>query len=142
MNVGRLPIALGFAVMAAVMWLAGTGWWAFIPIAVGLYLLSKVGPRLPGDDRLFSPELRAALLERDGGRCRYCRRPVHYEGDCPRGGCDLDYQADHLVAWADGGRTTLDNGIVACRWCNLHKSARSVVEFLDDPDGDGVPGMA
>lgn len=138
----RLPAALGAVVMALVFRLGADGWWWVLPIVAGLYLMSRVGPHVAGADRLYSPELRAALLERGGGVCAYCHRAVHYESDCPRGGCGLDYQADHLVAWADGGRTTLENGVVACRWCNLHKSARPVDEFLDDPDGDGLPGMA
>jgi 5-methylcytosine-specific restriction endonuclease McrA len=66
---------------------------------------------------------------------------VHYASDCPFGGCGLDCEADHVDAYSTGGATTLENGVVSCRRCNRLKGARPVEEFVEDPDGDGVPGF-
>lgn len=138
----RWVVLVGAAVATVVLLAAGERLLACAVIAAGLWAASLLGPRREVDgERLFSPELRAALLERDGQRCAYCARRVHYEGDCPTGGCDTCFQADHVKPWAASGGTTLDNGVVACRWCNQHKSARPVGEFLWDPDGDGAPGI-
>lgn len=62
--------------------------------------------------------LRFAVLHRDGFRCRYCGR-----GE-PDG---VKLHLDHLVPVAAGGRSEIDNLVVACQDCNLGKSARDVV---------------
>ncbi|MEJ1090792.1 HNH endonuclease signature motif containing protein [Microbacterium istanbulense] len=63
------------------------------------------------EQRLFTPRQRVALAARDGG-CRWpqCDRPASY--------CE----AHHTVAWSDGGRTDVDDGILLCRHhhMNLH----------------------
>lgn len=119
--VERLPVALGTAVAALVLWLTGYGWWAFGVFAAGLYLSGRIGPRLD-PERLFPPDERKLLFERAGGRCQWCNRPIHYESECPFGECRDDYQADHVVAWSKGGRTMLSNGQALCRNCNGRKS--------------------
>ncbi|GAA0331938.1 HNH endonuclease [Actinoallomurus spadix] len=51
---------------------------------------------------------------------------------CVAEGCDRPLawaDIDHKQAWADGGRTDLDNGQPLCRWHNRHK------EHLRDRDG-------
>jgi hypothetical protein len=53
--------------------------------------------------RTIPPALRRALQVRDGG----CRFP----------GCGLRFtEGHHLVHWADGGKTTLDNLVLLCRF--------------------------
>ncbi|MFN8035473.1 MAG: DUF222 domain-containing protein [Acidimicrobiia bacterium] len=54
--------------------------------------------------RVISPKLRRALIARDGG-CSIagCDRPHHW--------CD----AHHIVHWADGGNTDLENLVLLCR---------------------------
>lgn len=53
---------------------------------------------------------------------------------CPRCGMWLDYnrslrpnsaEADHILAHADGGKLTLDNGRVMCRRCNQQLGAET-----------------
>lgn len=55
-------------------------------------------------ERLFGPTLRMALAVRDRG-CAFpgCGRPVSW--------CD----AHHIRPWSQGGRTSLDNGVLFCR---------------------------
>ena len=55
--------------------------------------------------RLFTGAVRRALILRDGG-CAFpgCDRPHRW--------CD----GHHLRAWADGGTTDLDNGVLLCRF--------------------------
>jgi 5-methylcytosine-specific restriction endonuclease McrA len=55
------------------------------------------------------PEIRQAVIERDGHVCGYCHRaadPVHI---------------DHVVPLSRGGDNSLDNLIVACDRCNISK---------------------
>lgn len=54
--------------------------------------------------RSFTPSMRVALAVRDGG-CRWfgCDRPAHM--------CE----AHHIVQWAHGGSTSVENGVLLCR---------------------------
>lgn len=54
-------------------------------------------------------ELRKAVWERDEGKCVDC-------------GATFDLQFDHILPFAKGGATTLDNLAVRCAPCNLLKS--------------------
>lgn len=48
---------------------------------------------------------------------------------CP--GCGEPFvnpEADHVVAWANGGETEMDNAQALCRKCNLKKSNRTTME--------------
>jgi len=67
--------------------------------------------------RTIPPALRRALVVRDQG-CRWagCDRPADW--------CD----GHHLVHWADGGHTRLDNLILLCR--RHHRAAHT---------GSGIP---
>jgi 5-methylcytosine-specific restriction endonuclease McrA len=66
--------------------------------------------------------LKRRIYLRDGGRCHYCKRAVHYRFQCRSGTCDDDYEADHYWPVALGGLTTLANLVCACRSCNRWKS--------------------
>lgn len=53
--------------------------------------------------------LLARVILRDGGHCRYCAfKPWHP-------------QIDHVIPVAHGGKTELDNLVVACERCNRSK---------------------
>lgn len=58
--------------------------------------------------RLFTARQRLALAARDGG----C---VHPDCDRPPSWCE----AHHLREWADGGATSIDNGVLLCRHHHL-----------------------
>lgn len=56
-------------------------------------------------------ELRRAVFERDGFRCRHC-------------GDQFELHADHIYPESKGGATTLDNLQTLCRVCNFRKGKR------------------
>ncbi|HVQ19063.1 MAG TPA: DUF222 domain-containing protein [Actinomycetes bacterium] len=72
--------------------------------------------------RLFTPHQRRALALRDAG-CRFpgCNRPPIYT------------DAHHLVHWAEGGPTNLDNGILLCRHHHRHVHETGWRIELNDP---------
>ena len=67
--------------------------------------------------RLFTHEQRLAIFRRDGGICQVRHK-------CEGTKCEWDaWEADHNVPWSQGGKTTVDNGQVACPACNSSKGA-------------------
>lgn len=88
------------------------------------YLLRKLLERLPDlqlkdDQRIFTHDQRLAIYRRDEGICRV---KIHCSGEK----CEWDHwEADHVVPWSKGGRTTVANGQVACPKCNAAKSNTS-----------------
>jgi len=64
--------------------------------------------------------LRAAVISRDGRVCSYCFKSVD-----DRGGLHVD----HKIPLSRGGRSTMENLVVACRTCNLQKSSRTDTEW-------------
>ncbi len=57
--------------------------------------------------------LRAAVRERAGGRCEYCRMP--------EAGTFFTHQPDHVIAAQHGGPTEFENLALACVQCNRLK---------------------
>lgn len=65
--------------------------------------------------RLFTHEQRLAIFRRDNGKCRVMLK-------CSGVKCEWDdWQADHIVPWSQGGKSTVENGQVACPACNAAK---------------------
>lgn len=64
------------------------------------------------------PSLRVAIIERDGGVCRYC-------GDEPE-----TPHIDHIVPVVRGGGNDEDNLCVACPSCNLSKGSKLPGDWL------------
>lgn len=65
--------------------------------------------------RTVSLKLRFRVLTRDNFACKACgRSPANHPG--------LDLQVDHVVPYANGGETEVDNLQTLCRECNLGKS--------------------
>lgn len=65
--------------------------------------------------RRFTGSQRAELFARSSGMCSECGKPL------PTG-----WHADHAVAYAHGGKTTVSNGRSLCPQCNLKKGASRV----------------
>ena len=90
--------------------------------AIGVLVFMKAGQAL-SDEEFNSIEFPAgfrrrfidAHVERRGTRCLACRRRV------PR----RRLTVDHIVALANGGRTSRANAQVRCRPCNSSKGARN-----------------
>jgi HNH endonuclease len=64
-------------------------------------------------NRRVPDSMRAAVLVRDGGRCRKCRRSINLE-------------MDHIVPISKGGKTEESNLQTLCRRCNRAKSRKLV----------------
>ena len=78
------------------------------------------------------PDLRQALKERDGDRCRYCGEEVNWKDR--RGAKGGTY--DHVTPLSKGGDESVDNLVVCCRECNAKKASRTASEAgmsLTDP---------
>ncbi len=86
------------------------------------YLLRKFFEAVPDIEpkdgqRLFSHEQRLAIFRRDGGICQVRLK-------CNGDKCEWDaWEADHKKPWTKGGKTTVENGQVACPACNSSKDA-------------------
>ena len=68
---------------------------------------------------LFGWQVRAYILERDGGRCVYCRRR------------NVRLQLDHVRPRATGS-DRVDNLVACCRDCNVKKANQPIEQFLAD----------
>jgi 5-methylcytosine-specific restriction endonuclease McrA len=58
--------------------------------------------------------LRRQVADRDAGRCRYCG--LHQHGQAAA------FHVDHVVPRSRGGQTILENLVLQCPYCSLHKS--------------------
>lgn len=102
-------------------------WWAAVSLlAPFLAWRWHVAHRGTGLDpqRFFANADRDIIYNRAGGRCQWpgCGVLTHYETNCPLGGCDDCYQADHVIPWSKGGVTGLTNGACLCARHNRLKS--------------------
>ena len=78
----------------------------------GIYPYLLTGDERHLSIRAFSPAMRRAAYERQGGICPRCGK--HFTED--------EMQADHITPWSKGGRTTADNCQMLCADCNRRKS--------------------
>ena len=115
-----------------------------------------VRPKADRDpDRGISAVVKAAVLTRDGYRCRYCSLPVidasirkiaHrlYPDAVPwdprdlrrqhAGFAALWLQYDHVEPHSHGGRSTAENVVVTCGLCNFGKHGYTLRQLdLSDP---------
>ena len=68
---------------------------------------------------LFGWQVRAYVLERDGGRCAYCLRS------------QVRLELDHVRPRATGS-DRVDNLVTCCRDCNVKKANQPIEQFLAD----------
>lgn len=84
--------------------------------------------------RFISVDMKAAVLERDGFKCRICGKYITSCKDAKRFiklGSGL-YHIDHIVPLQQGGRATLENLQLTCPECNLKRKKKfSFKELLD-----------
>ena len=89
------------------------------------FLLRKCFEAIPDiepkdNQRLFSHEQRLAIFRRDNCLCQ-----LRFK--CAGVKCEWDaWEADHIVAWTHAGKTTVENGQVACQACNAYKGSTKI----------------
>ena len=66
--------------------------------------------------RLFTEDQRIAIYHKDKGICQLCGEVVDF---------DNDYEADHIIPFSKGGKTTVENGQTTHKLCNIKKGNRS-----------------
>jgi len=71
----------------------------------------------PRRNTIVERALRAAAIERQGGRCFYCERLM--VDDLKRPG--LQATLEHLKEWSEGGANTPENTVAACHDCNAER---------------------
>jgi HNH endonuclease len=81
-------------------------------------------PDLPRAERLLR------ILERDGGECVWCRRPL-----APG---DRDLSLDHLIPRLKGGPAWPENELAACRPCNRARGHTAPVAWLEACETRGL----
>lgn len=59
----------------------------------------------------LSSKIRFEVIQRDGGRCRYCGRSAP----------DIEIEIDHIIPQSSGGSDRSENLCVACKDCNRGK---------------------
>lgn len=93
---------------------------------------------------MVSRAVREFITSRDHGRCHYCRVDTVLPGDVLR--AEMENCSRRLIAWLDScvgevdhivprsrdGPESFDNMVLACRWCNRHKSAKSYDAFVEE----------
>ena len=66
--------------------------------------------------RYFSIRTTTTILERDNHTCVYCGKPATL--------------IDHVVAYTNGGKTTISNGVSCCKSCNKLKESDLAGKYL------------
>ena len=68
--------------------------------------------------RQISQQVSWNVFRRDGYKCRYCGRH------------DVPLTADHLVVWEEGGPSTEENLVAACKKCNKKRGNTQYDQWL------------
>ena len=88
-----------------------------------------MGPRIADVDLPRAERLRR-ILERDGGECVWCRRPL--------GPDDRNLSLEHLIPRLKGGPAWLENELAACRPCNRARGHKAPAAWLEDCEARGL----
>jgi 5-methylcytosine-specific restriction endonuclease McrA len=90
--------------------------------------------------------LRIGAYKRQNGRCIYCETSMwDHAIEAPKHAAErfgltgapnktlrltrIQCSAEHVVRTSDGGRTTADNIVAACRLCNYSRGSMDPIEF-------------
>lgn len=76
-----------------------------------------------GDSRNVPLSIRLEVLSRDKFRCVFC-------GKSPATDIGTRLHIDHIVPFASGGKSTLENLQTLCEECNLGKSNRKIINMV------------
>ena len=72
--------------------------------------------------------LRQQIFERDQGRCAFCRLAQTGQGTL--------FHINHVIPRSTGGPTVVDNLVLQCPYCSLHKS--NTIRALDGVENEEV----
>lgn len=78
----------------------------------GIYLYLIDGKEKHLNIRAFSERIRREVYEKQDGICVLCEKEFELD----------EMEADHIVAWSQGGKTLIENCQMLCRSCNREKS--------------------
>jgi 5-methylcytosine-specific restriction endonuclease McrA len=78
--------------------------------------------RIKGVGGNLSPDIHARLMQLQKGKCAVCRTSLR----------DIRPHLDHIMPIAKGGPNTDDNAQLLCPTCNLTKSAKHPVDFMQE----------
>lgn len=84
------------------------------PATTAILQMSRTATRTEADCREIRPGLRFKVFRRDSFRCVAC-------GRSPANHLHVELHADHILAVANGGKTTFENLQTLCQDCNLGK---------------------
>ena len=76
-----------------------------------------------------SEELSRAVRARAGARCQYCLMQESLQG--------ATFHIEHVIPQCKGGSSDLENLVLACPGCNLHKASK--ITAVDPATGEEVP---
>lgn len=62
--------------------------------------------------RQFDEKMKRKAYEKQGGFCPICKQHFNFD----------EMEGDHIVPWSRGGKTTMENLQMLCRYCNNSKS--------------------
>lgn len=72
-----------------------------------------------------------SLMKRDGTKCHYCKKEMDFSTGSGRKFNRDMATIEHLVPLAKGGEHTFANTVLACRFCNISKNAKSEEDFTN-----------
>ena len=90
----------------------------------------RVAAEPPIPAGLPRPARLARILERDGGHCVWCRRPLALG--------DRDLTFEHVVPRIKGGPAWAENEVPACSRCNRRRGHRPPSAYLADCEARGL----
>lgn len=95
-------------------------------------------PQFGGNDKVLQfkskpteQKFRKNCLQMLGPDQQWCCIYCHRQGDAAKGPDRRTWHIDHLYPLALGGDWVNDNLVLACATCNLHKSRKLLMEFLN-----------